>query len=222
MCYFGVAAIASGPARGEAIMAHRRRLPERFLRELEALESSYLEEDDPIRQSGFGGGSERWRAEREPILDAIDADGDILDIGCANGYLLECLMAWGHERDLSLTPYGLDHGRRLIELAKHRLPDFESNFYRGNAWDWEPPRRFDYVYTLYDCVPVDYLGEYLGRLHERFLARRGRLIVGAYGSNSRRIPAFEVAEALSSAGLTVAGSTSAGPLPNARFAWVDA
>lgn len=131
-------------------------------------------------------------------------------------------MAWGHERDLSLTPYGLDHGRRLIELAKHRLPDFESNFYRGNAWDWEPPRRFDYVYTLYDCVPVDYLGEYLGRLHERFLARRGRLIVGAYGSNSRRIPAFEVAEALSSAGLTVAGSTSAGPLPNARFAWVDA
>jgi hypothetical protein len=30
--------------------------------------------------------------EREPILTAIDSGGDILDIGCANGYLLECLM----------------------------------------------------------------------------------------------------------------------------------
>ena len=114
-------------------MVARRQLPMRFLRELEALESSYLREDDPIRQSGFGGGPERWRSEREPILDAIDGDGDILDIGCANGYLLECLVTWGRERGLSLVPHGVDQGSRLIELARARLPDFHSNFHVGNA-----------------------------------------------------------------------------------------
>ena len=203
-------------------MVARKRLPTRFLRELEALESSYVGEDDPIRQSGFGGGPERWRWESEPILDAIDGDGGILDIGCANGYLLECLMTWGRERGLSLVPYGVDHGSRLIDLAKRRLPDFESNFDVANAWDWEPPRRVRYVYILSDCVPMNYLSEYLHRLHERFVVRRGRLIVGAYGSHSRGIPAFDVAEALSSAGLVVAGLTTAGHLPSAKFAWVDA
>ena len=203
-------------------MTAGRQLPAGFLRELEALESSYLAEDDPIRQSGFGGGPERWRSEREPILDAIDRDGDILEIGCANGHLLECLVTWGSERGLALTPYGLDQGSSLIELAKRRLPDFETNFYTGNAWDWEPPRRFQYVYTLLDCVPGDYLEEYLNRLHEKLVASGGRLTVGAYGSNSRGLPAFNVAEALISAGLTVAGSTAVGHLPVSRVAWVDA
>ena len=156
-----------------------------------------------------------------PILDAIDSDGDILYVGCANGYQLECLVTWGREQGISLTPHGLDQGPRLIELAKQRLPEFESNFYVGNAWDWEPPRRYRSVYALFDCVPADYLDEYLGRLQETFLARPGRLRVGAYGSHSRRVPALDVAPALSSAGLTVAGNTTAGQLPTARFAWTD-
>lgn len=63
-----------------------RTLPNDFLCELELLEAAYLKEDDRIRQSGFSGGAERWRAERGPILDAIDTDGDLLDVGCANGY----------------------------------------------------------------------------------------------------------------------------------------
>ena len=206
----------------EATMVARKRLPPRFLRELEVLESSYLLEEDPIRQSGFGGGPERWRLEREPILDAVDGEGDLLDIGCANGYLLECLMTWGRERGLSLVPHGVDQGSRLIDQAKRRLHDFDSNFHVGNSWDWEPAQRVRYVYTLYDCVPESYLPEYLHRLHKKFVARGGRLIVGAYGSHSRGIRAFDVAEALTSAGLVVAGSTTAGHLPVARFAWVDA
>ena len=98
------------------------KLPEDFIRRLYDLEKSYLAENDPIRQCGFGGGPIRWRAEREPILDAITTDGDFLDVGCANGYLIECLMNWGRERGLSLTPFGLDWSEKLVDLAKARFP----------------------------------------------------------------------------------------------------
>ena len=65
-----------------------RTLPLIFLQDLWALEAAYLKEDDPIRQSGFRGGADRWRAEWGPILNAIETNEDLLDIGCANGYLL--------------------------------------------------------------------------------------------------------------------------------------
>ncbi len=165
---------------GGAVLLSRRKLPSEFLRGLADLESSYVSESDAVRQSGFGGGPERWRLEHEPILDAVTQDGDILDVGCANGHLLECLMAWSQERGLSLTPHGLDQGQRLVGLAKRRLPEFQANFHVGNAWDWEPPRRYRYVYELYDCVPADYLPELLHRIHDGFVTRPGRLIVGAY------------------------------------------
>ena len=202
-------------------MKTRRRLPPSFLLELEALESAYLAEDDPIRQSGFGGGPQRWRAEREPILDAIETDGDLLDVGCANGLLLECLVNWGHQRGLALTPYGLDQGARLVELAHKRLPDNASNLFVGNAWDWQPPRRFRYVYTLYDCVPIDYLQEYIERLLGRAVAPGGRLIVGAYGSRSRGVPAFDIEGFLRSEGIAVAGTAKGGNPQVTAFVWVD-
>ncbi|HAL49288.1 MAG TPA: hypothetical protein DCP37_16180, partial [Dehalococcoidia bacterium] len=169
-------------------MTNRRRaLPQSFLDSARALEQSYLETDDPVRQSGFGGGAKRWRAEREPILDAVEHDGDILDIGCANGHLLECLVSWGRERGLNLTPHGLDLGPRLIDLARLRHPNFAENFHVGNAWDWRPPRRYRYVYMLYDCVPEAYLAECFGRLLAVFIEPGGRLIVGAYGPKTRGV-----------------------------------
>ncbi len=67
-------------------------LPLAFIRELQELERAYLTYDDPIRQSGFSGGGVRWRAEREPILAGIHTDGTLLDIGCANGFLLQSLV----------------------------------------------------------------------------------------------------------------------------------
>ena len=115
-----------------------QRLPSQFLTQLRELEASYVRESDPIRQSGFAGGPARWRLEREPILEPILEDGDILDIGCANGFLLESLVAWARERGISLTPFGVDHGSRLIALARQRLPEYAEHFYVGNAWDWKP------------------------------------------------------------------------------------
>lgn len=198
-----------------------RELPAQFLERLKALERSYLTESDPIRQSGFGGGAKRWREEREPILDAIDRGGELLDIGCANGYLLECLMKWGRGHGIELIPYGLDVGPALIDLAKKRLPDYGNNFVVGNGWDWKPPKRFLYAYTLYDCVPEDYLEEYIQRLLSRVVASSGRLIIGAYGSKSNREPPFDVEKFVKSCGYRVAGSSTGGNPPAAIFVWVD-
>jgi SAM-dependent methyltransferase len=196
-------------------------LPDSYLEALRALEVSYLETDDPIRQSGFGGGAERWREERSPILEAVESDGDILDVGCANGYLLECLVRWGHEQGLHLIPHGVDIGSRLIELARRRLSDFAENLHVGNGWDWEPPRRYQYVYTVHECVPTDYLAEYIRRTLDRLVEPGGRLIVGSYGSRSQRRPPFDIVAFLGSLGYHLAGSAKGGRPPITLFAWID-
>jgi SAM-dependent methyltransferase len=196
-------------------------LPNDFLAEVAKLPAAYLRHSDPIRQSGFGGGAERWRAEREPILDGVNRSGTFIDIGCANGYLLECLVKWGRDRGLELEPFGLDISPDLIALANARFPGREDHFYIANAWDWIPPRRFDFVYTLYDNVPPTHLADYLRQLLANVVAPGGRLIIGAYGSRTRNQPAFDVAEFIAQMQLEVAGSGSVGRVPEARFAWTD-
>lgn len=202
-------------------MTKRSPLPASFLRGLADLERAYLQRSDPIEQSGFSGGDVRWRAEREPILDSIAADGKLLDIGCANGYLLECLVSWGQERGITLTPYGLDQGRSLIELARQRQPHISGHFFAGNAWDWEPPMRFRYVYTLLDQAPPDHLKRYLHRLLDDVVVPGGRLIAGDYGSKSRGVPPRDVAAVLRSLGFVVLGESQGGDGGITRFAWVE-
>ena len=141
--------------------------------------------------------------------------------GCANGYLLECLVQWGHDHGLKLTPYGLDQGTRLVQLARQRQPQIADHFFVGNAWDWSPARRFRYVYTLLDQVPSDYLKPYLHRLLTHFVTPGGRLIVGDYGSRSRRLPPRDVAAMVEANGLAVAGESAGGEGGITRFAWVD-
>lgn len=202
-------------------MRREARLPESHLRLIKSLEDSYLQYEDPILQSGFGGGALRWKAEREPILEAIRSDGDILDVGCANGYLLECLLEWGRERGLSLKPHGLDIGPRLIELARKRLPRFADNFHVGNAWDWKPPRLYRYVYTVYECVPVDYLPAYTERLIRYVVEPGGRLIVGAYGSRSQGRTPFDIVAFLRALGYHLVGSAEGGKPSLTMFGWID-
>jgi hypothetical protein len=198
-----------------------RYLPPAFLAEVASLEGAYLSHDDPIRQSGFGGGAERWRAERGPILEAVTGDGDLLDIGCANGYLAECLAVWAGERGIRLTPHGIDLGPRLIAETQRCLPRFAANFHVANGWDWRPGRRFRYVYSLSDCVPPEMLREYAGRLLDRLVEPGRRLIVGSYGSRSRATPPLPIAATLASYGYAVAGQTTGGQPPVTAFAWID-
>jgi SAM-dependent methyltransferase len=192
-------------------------LPSQFLTQLRELEASYVRESDPIRQSGFAGGSERWRLEREPILEPIREDGEILDIGCANGYLLECLVAWARERGISLTPFGVDQGSRLIALARRRLAEYADHFYVGNAWDWEPPKRYRYVYSVHDCVPEQFLASFVERLLGSIVAPGGILIIGAYGSHSRGIEPLELKQWLIAHGFTPMGGVTVGQPPISRF-----
>ena len=196
-------------------------LPDDYLRKLRELEEHYLVHDDPIRQSGFSGGEERWKKERGIILDAVDRDGSFLDIGCANGYLLECLIEWAKQKDVVLTPYGVDLGARLIELAKQRFPKYASHFWAANAWDWHPPRKFDYVYALHDCVPEDYLIPWVRRLLAHYVEPGGTLIVGAYVGRSENRPPRDIAGELRAHGFPVSGSAYGGDPPVTTIAWIE-
>jgi hypothetical protein len=189
-----------------------------FVADLDAQANSYLSHPDPILQSGFGGGAVRWRQEREPILNAIDRSGSLIDVGCANGYLVESLVAWGRERGIDIEPYGVDYSPALVDAARRRLPHWSDRFFVGNAWEWCPDRRFDFVYSLYDNVPTSLLAQYVERLLTHFVSPAGTVIIGAYGSRSKQQPAFDVAAFLADAGFRVASRVTAGEVPEARFA----
>jgi SAM-dependent methyltransferase len=148
------------------------------------LEDAYLQHDESWKQSGFMGPEEYWIALRKPIADCIDKSGTFLDIGCANGYLLECIMKWTGKRGITVTPFGLDLSEKLIELAKKRLPEYNGNFYMGNGWDWVAPVRFDYVRTELVYVP-DYLQKkYIKRILDTYLLDEGKLLIALYRNRS--------------------------------------
>ena len=184
------------------------------------LEAASLSSDDPIKQSGYSGGPDRWRAERRPLLDAVDGSGHLLDVGCANGHLLECLVDWAAEDGLTITPHGLDLGSRLIETARRRLPEHAASFHHGDVWTWQPSHTFDFVYTLSHLAPVGLLGDLCRRL-QQWVRSGGRLIVGDYGSRSRGIDPQDMRLVMTNLGFEVAGASTGGDPPVSSFAWVD-
>lgn len=157
-------------------------LNEWFLKLKEKVENAYLSSDEPWKQSGFSGPEERWIKCRKPVAECINESGTFLDIGCANGYLLECLKKWTEERGLGIIPYGIDISSRLAELTKHRLPEFKSNIFVGNGLTWEPPQKFDYVRTELCYVPESFYKKYINRLVKEFLNEDGKLLIAEYRS----------------------------------------
>jgi SAM-dependent methyltransferase len=153
------------------------------------LETAYLQHDEPWAQSGFSGPEERWVACRKPIADAIEKSGSFLDIGCANGYLLECVLKWTAERGLNVIPYGIDLSEKLIRLARQRLPKFQDNIFVGNGWTWQNPVRFDYVRTEIVYVPEELQRKYLERIIDSYLTDDGELLLAEY--RSRKTPVNE-------------------------------
>jgi trans-aconitate methyltransferase len=151
--------------------------------------AAYLEGDNPRAQSGFGGDEARWETARRPIADAIDRDGTFLDIGCASGHLMECLVRWTTHR---IEPYGLDLSPTLADLARRRLPHWADRIFVGNALTWQPPRRFDFVRTELVYVPAQRQRAFVQRLLDDIVAAGGRLIVCGYGSPRSNVPTHPV------------------------------
>lgn len=143
-------------------------------------EADYIIYEEPWRQSGFAGPEERWEKCRKPIADLVTKSGTFLDIGCANGYLLECIMKWKFEIGINIIPYGLDIGEKLVALAKERLSKFADNMFIGNAFYWIPPMKFDYVGTELVYVPDELKKQYIERLKKDFLNEDGALLVCEY------------------------------------------
>jgi SAM-dependent methyltransferase len=144
------------------------------------LETAYTAHEEPWRQSGMSGPYERWEALRRPVAECVQHSGSFLDIGCANGYLLECLLAWTAERGLRIDPHGLDISEKLLAFARARLPDHAHQLYLGNAFTWGPPRRFDFVRTELVYVPDGLEADYIGRLLAEFVNPGGRLLIAGY------------------------------------------
>jgi SAM-dependent methyltransferase len=142
-------------------------------------EAAYLAGENPRAQSGFGGDEQRWEAARRPIAAAIDRDGAFLDVGCASGHLLECLVRWTPHR---IEPYGLELAPGLADLARRRLRRWADRIFVGNGLTWDPPRRFDFVRTELVYVPAERRRAFVERLLAEVVAPRGRLILCGYGS----------------------------------------
>lgn len=151
-----------------------------FLRMQRTLEPRYLGAVEPWQQSGFSGPESRWIALRRPVADCIDCSGSFLDIGGANGYLVECVMRWTAERDLTLDVWGIDSSPPLIALAQRRLPALADRFSVANGATFAPPRRFDFVRTELCYVPADDEAPYLRHLLTHVVAPGGALLVCNY------------------------------------------
>lgn len=185
------------------------------------IEASYLSAQTPQGQSGHSGDAQRWEYARRGVLAAIDRPGDFLDIGCANGLLMESVARWSAEDGVPLEPYGVDISAALVDLARRRCPQWADRFWVGNAREVDPGRRFDFVRTGLDYVPARTIGAYVARLLRDLVAPGGRLIVGMFNEET---DLDTTADRLRELGYRIAGSASRphrAPGLSYKVAWLD-
>ena len=133
-----------------------------------------------------------WYEHRSPIVEAINRSGSILDIGCANGFLLHSLIEWS---DYELIPYGIEPDEALLEACKTMFPTLERHFTNLPLRKLRQspavglPAQFDFVYW---CVWDDFSfsdEQFDGYLEGACNAvkKGGRLILGFYDGNFEAI-----------------------------------
>jgi SAM-dependent methyltransferase len=189
---------------------------------LALIEPAYLAGDNPRAQSGHSGDAARWRQARSPLVDALPAGGgSFLDVGCANGHLMDTLTGWAAEADIAIEPYGVEISSRLAQLARDLHPQWADRIWTANAADWSPPRRFAIVRTGLDYVPANSRPDYLAHLGAKVVAPGGRLVVGMFNEESDEDLLEQQTATL---GYRIAGRTRAAhrhPALSYKAFWID-
>jgi SAM-dependent methyltransferase len=174
---------------------------------------AYLAAETPEGGSGSSRDATGWERARSLVADAVEPGQTFLDVGCANGHLMESMRRWAQ-----VEPYGLEISPDLAALARRRLPQWAERIWVGNAIDWIPPHRFDVVRTGLDYVPRPRRR----RLVEHLLSYCDRLVIGVFNEEaSERAHELEVV----SWGYRVAGRAErphTHPLLVYRAFWIDA
>jgi hypothetical protein len=218
---------AAGDDHGAAVVEaadHARRTlsDDQFYRDGQRLlEASYLRASTPRGGSGFGGSAAQWRAKRAQVCDAVDRDGSFLDVGCANGHLMESVVAWSAERGVHVEPYGVDLSAALAAEARRRLPHWADRIWVGNGLNWTAPdgRRFDFVHTLLELVPPAKAAQMVQHQLDLLVAPGGRLLASHYvPADDRSRHADQVLHRLGFAVDGIAGSPAHEVAPTA---WID-
>jgi len=147
----------------------------------------YLAGDNPRAQSGHGGDELNYFHSHIILVNVIHKNGSFIDVGCANGHLLESLERWINGLDYyKLTFYGLDISQGLIDLAKKRLPQWSHCFFVGNAFFWVPEHKYDYVCVKeLGYVPPNRQRQFFEHLIKHYVSFNGRLILGPFSEESK-------------------------------------
>lgn len=139
---------------------------------------------------------EQWKKMRFFITKAINKNGNILDIGCGNGFLLRCLQEWSNHK---LEPYGIDIDQKLIKQVKELFPSQAKNFIVKELKEelkdlaelpkYGFPTKYDFIYwnvwarlKFENEKEADILKTIL-----EMVSDGGRLILGFYDSDKEKI-----------------------------------
>jgi SAM-dependent methyltransferase len=151
-----------------------------------ALFQKYPYEDLVEHGGNWSHGSfQNFTAARKFIADTIPKSGTILDIGCANGFMLRCFQEWVPPQ-CKLVPYGVDINPNCISESRKIYPDLPHNFVVQNVRDYfrkGPPKGFPqtYDYIYFSLLGLNDKPEFINQLLMR-VKPGGRLILGFYGS----------------------------------------
>ena len=163
-------------------------------RVLALIEPAYLSADSAHAQSGKGGDERGWERARRPVCDAIGRDGTFLDVGCANGLLMQDVQRWAAENGHAIEAHGVEIGAGLAALARARCPQWADRIHTANAHGWRPLRRYDVVRTGLDYVPTATRAAYVQHLLDHVVAPGGRLVIGVHNAPEEDPLVAELAE----------------------------
>ncbi len=173
---------------------------------------AYLAAETPQGGSGSNRDAAGWAYARSLLADAVEPEQTFLDVGCANGLLMESMAEWG-----GVEPFGVEISPELAMLARERLPHWAGRIWVGNAASWDPPRRFDVIRTGLDYVPGDRRPDLVSHLLEFC----DRLVIGVYNEEWEDA---QLQHEVASWGFAVAGRTErAHPHPRLAYRafWID-